>query len=168
MAARLIPAGLVLGALLGACSPAGAQITPTATPLPRNQLQQRYLAAAKTYNAGESAIQQAESQYCSPASATADLTHCETALSNDRQETIAFDRAVRAITFPASAGGLVAQLLSDDSKLENVLEQAAISPSLSAINALTPQILQLLTNASRDAVAVRSAIGLSSTSTPAA
>ena len=86
----------------------------------------------------------------------------------DRQETIAFDRAVRAITFPASAGGLVAQLLSDDSKLENVLEQAATSPSLSAINALTPQILQLLTNASRDAVAVRSAIGLSSTSTPAA
>jgi len=160
----LLPASLVLGALLAACGPAGAQTTPTATALPTSELQQRYLAAATAYNSAELPVEQAENEYCAPASPTADLGRCETALSTDRQATLTFDNAIRAITFPPSTRGVVTQLLSDDAQLENLLEQAATAPSLSAISALTPQIFQLLTTASRDAVTVRTAIGVSSAS----
>ena len=161
---RLPRAGLVLVALLAACGPAGAQTTPTATPLPTSQLQERYQAAAAAYNTAEGPVLQAENEYCAPAAPTADVMHCETALSADRQATITFDKALRALTFPPSARGVVTQLLSDDAQLETLLEQAATAPSLSAISALTPQIFQLLTTASHDAIAVRTAIGISSTS----
>src|SRR5438309_8687523 len=111
---RLPPAGLVLVALLAACGPAGAQTTPTATPLSTAQLQERYLAAATAYNTAEAPVAQAENEYCARASPAANLTQCETALSADRQATITFDKALRSLTFPPSARGVVAHLLSDD------------------------------------------------------
>src|SRR5207253_1580372 len=123
---RLPRAGLVLVALLAACGPAGAQTTPTATPLPTSQLQERYQAAAAAYNTAEGPVWQAENEYCAPTAPTADVMHCETALSADRQATITFDTALRALTFPPSARGVVTQLLSDDAQLETVLEQEAM------------------------------------------
>lgn len=173
MRARAVPrlscAGSVVGALLlVGCAPAGGQVSPAASPLPRLQVQQLYLGAAAAYDSAESSVPQAESQYCTPTSATADLTRCATALSADRQATIAFDQAVRAITFPPATRGVVTQLLTDDAQLENLLEQAAAAPSLSVIASLQPQIIQLLKTTADDAVALRTAIGLSATATPAA
>jgi hypothetical protein len=166
---RLACAGSVAGVLLlVGCAPSGGQAPPTASPLPLSQLQQRYLRAAASYDTAEQSVPQAESQYCTTTSATADLTRCESALSADRQATIAFDQAVRSITFPSSARGVVTQLLTDDSQLENLLEQAATAPSLSVIGSLQTQIIQLLMTTANDAVAVRTAIGLSASSTPAA
>ena len=164
MRAASAPARLALGAMLGvllaACGPGTGQPSPTPTPLPSSLLQQRYLAAADAYNAAERPVAMAENAYCVAASAAADLTMCEAALSRDRAATLTFDNAVRALTFPASARGDVAQLLSDDAQLETLLQQAATAPSLSAIASLTPRIFQLLTSASNDADRVRADIGL--------
>ena len=152
--------GVVLAIVLGGCGPGTTQPSPTPTPLPSSLLQQRYLAAAGAYNTAEHPVAAAENTYCVAGAAGADLTKCETALGTDRQATLAFDDAVRALQFPAAARGDVTQLLSDDAQLETLLQQAATAPSLSAIASLTQGIFRLLTASSADADRVRSDIGL--------
>ena len=151
---------LVSTILTTACGSVSATSPPTPTPLPSSLIQQRYLAAADAYNNAENPIAQAENTYCVSGAASANLASCETALGKDRQATITFDSAVRAITFPQSARSDVTKLLNDDAQLEMLLEQASTAPSLSAINALTPQIFQLLRTASSDADKVRADVGL--------
>ncbi|MFN2581365.1 MAG: hypothetical protein ABR498_01325 [Candidatus Dormibacteria bacterium] len=152
----LLPAA----AVLSACGSSSATPSPTPTPLPPGQLQQRYLSAANAYNAAEKPIAASENSYCVPQSASADLNKCVTALSNDRQVTITFDNAVRTISFPDSARADVTKLLGDDAQLEMLLLQASTAPSLTAIDALTPQIFRLLTTSSTDADKVRTDIGV--------
>ena len=122
-------------------------------------LRQRYLAAAGTYNSAERPISLNENSFCSTGP-PADLGRCQAALSADRQATITFDNALRAITFPASARADAGRLLADDGQLELVLMQASTAPSLSAISALTPRIFQLLTVTTSDAAKVRGDIGV--------
>ncbi|MBV8195266.1 MAG: hypothetical protein JOY80_07030 [Candidatus Dormibacteraeota bacterium] len=161
---------VVVGVLLAGCGSSSPTPSPTPTPLPLQLLRQRYLAAANAYISAEQPIAQAENMYCVLAAPTADLVKCTMALSSDRQTTIIFDTAVRAIEFPPSSRSDVSKLLNDDAQLEILLQQASVAPSLSAVNALTPQIFQLLATSSNDAGTVRKDIGLPlpSTSPPAA
>ena len=66
-------------------------------------------------------------------SPTASLTACQTALSEQRQATIAYDNALRAIPFTGDAATDASHLLSDDAAIETLLEQAATAPSLATI-----------------------------------
>jgi hypothetical protein len=131
------------------------------------ELQRQYAKAAAAYNTAEKQIAMNEQAFCTASTATADLVKCEAALSQDRQVTIAFDNAIRALTFPAQHRGDVNKLLNDDGQLENALKQASTAPSLSAINALTAQIFSLLSTTSTDANRVRADIGLQPASPPA-
>ena len=156
----LVPA---IGALLAACGGGGPAATPAPTPLPPALLQQRYSAAAAAYDTGEVPVATAESQFCDPGAAGADLTKCASALSGDRQATVTFDDAIRGLRFPPEAQAAAGGLLDDDARLETLLEQAATAPSLTAVTSLTPQIFDLLSATARDADSLRALIGLPST-----
>lgn len=149
-----------IAVLLTACGGGSSLPTPTPTPLPTGLLQQRYVAAASAYDAGEVPVAVAENQFCDPPAPAADLTRCASALSGDRQATIVFDNAIRGLRFPHEARGAVSQLLDDDERLETLLRQASTSPSLTAVAALTPQIFELLSATAHDADLVRGVIGL--------
>jgi hypothetical protein len=161
------PAGLVLvtgiGAVLAACGGGNPVPPPTPTPLPPALLQQRYSAAAAAYDTGEVPVATAESQFCDPSAPTADLSRCASALSGDRQATVVFDDAIRGLRFPPEARDAAGQLLTDDARLETLLEQAATAPSLTAVTSLTPQVFELLSATAQDADSLRALIGLPST-----
>ena len=157
----LVPA---IAVLVTACGGGSSVPTPTPTPLPTGVLQERYVAAATAYDAGEVPVAIAENRYCDPSVPDSDLTRCASALSGDRQATIVFDDAIRGLRFPHEARGAVGQLLDDDERLETLLQQASTSPSLSAVSALTTQIFELLTATAHDADLVRGVIGLPPTS----
>lgn len=154
------------GALLAACGSANPVSTPSPSPLPTALLQQRYTAAAAAYTTGEVPVASAESQFCDPSAATADLGKCAAALSGDRRASVVFDDAIRGLRFPTAARGAAKQLLDDDARLETLLQQAATAPSLTAVASLTPEIFDLLSATARDADALRELIGLPS-ATPA-
>lgn len=158
--AALLPALLAGVWLLAACSSSSPQATASPSPLTATQLQARYTAAASTYNANAARIARSESMYCDPHSQNADLTQCQKTLGEDRQGTLAFDGALRAIAFSGKAQEDVAQLLADDAALEMLLEQAATAPSLTAIAQLTGQIFPLLNTTANDASKVRTDLGL--------
>jgi hypothetical protein len=158
--ARLLVAVLGGGCLLAGCSSSSPRTTASPSPLTPTQLQARYTAAASTYNANAARIAHSESTYCDPHSASADLTQCQKALSEDRQATLAFDSALRRIAFSVQAAADVRQLLADDAALETLLEQAATAPSLTAIAQLTGQIFPLLNTTANDASKVRTDLGL--------
>lgn len=149
-----------IGAVLAGCGGGSAASTPGATPLPTALLQERYVAAAAAYDAGEVPVAMAENQFCDPAGAAADLTRCASALSGDRQATVVFDNAIRGLRFPPEARAAANRLLSDDARLETLLQQASTSPSLTSVAALTPQIFDLLSATAQDADALRADIGL--------
>jgi hypothetical protein len=153
---------LLLGAatLLGACGGSTSPSTPTATPLTPAQIQARYTAAASRYNQGEAQIAVTENASCDAASVTVALGACQTALSAQRQLTIAYDNALRAIPFGASATTDITHLLGDDAAIEKLLEQAATAPAITVIATLEQQVIPLLATAAADATALRSAIGL--------
>jgi hypothetical protein len=146
-----------LGTALTACSPAAL---PTPPPLSLQLLQNRYLAAAAAYNSSESAILGAENSYC--ASSTADLPKCKTALEHDRQATLAFDKALRAIPFPPAYQAAVSKLLSDDAQLEQTLQQAASGATLSADATLFAQLALLYSTTTQDGAKLRSDLSLPS------
>ena len=152
--------------LLAACGLNAAPRTVSPTPLPLPVLQQRYLAASDAYASAAAPVVGAATQSCDPGAAGADLARCAGALSADRQLAVAFDDALRALRFASAARAAVDQFLGDDALLETLLQQASTAPSLSAVSALTPQILGFRTTTARDADAVRAAIGLAP-STPA-
>ena len=158
--AGLLLAFMAGGWSLAACSSSSPQTTATPTRLTPTELQARYQAAAAPYNAGAAGIAHSESIYCDPHGPSGDLTQCQKALSEDRQATLAFDRALRAIPFSGQAAVDVAQLLADDAALETLLEQAATAPSLTAIAQLTGQIFPLLNTTANDASKVRTDLGL--------
>lgn len=163
--------GLAWGALalaaLGLSTSCGSPIapsSPTPSPLPFAVLQQRYLDAAQAYAAAEAPVVPAENRYCDTASPSADLAACAAALSGDRQATVTFDDAVRTLRVASGAQPALTHLLSDDGRLETLLQQASTAPSMSAVSALTPQIFLLLTATAGDADALRRAIGLPASS----
>ena len=88
-----------VAAAIAACGTRRVQPSPTPSPLPTAVLQQRYLAAADAYDAAEAPILRLEQASC--VAAGGDLNACETALSNDRQQTISFDNAVRVLRLPS-------------------------------------------------------------------
>jgi hypothetical protein len=151
---------LAPAALLAACGGSTSPSSPTPTPLTPAQIQARYAAAASRYNQGQAQIALTEDASCDPASASAALVTCQTALSGQRQLTIAYDNALRAIPFSAGAATDAAHLLGDDAAIENLLEQAATSPAIAVIATLQQQVIALLATAATDAAALRAAIGL--------
>ncbi len=151
----LLSAGLVV-----ACSNAATPTSPTPSPLTTAQIQARYSAAAKQYNTSETHLSAAENASCDAGSPTAALTACQTALSQQRQATIAYDDALRADTFSGNGVVDASHLLGDDAAIEAKLEQAATAPSLAVIATLEDQIIPLLATAARDAAKLRTDIGL--------
>ncbi len=141
--------------LMGAC---GSSPGPNPTPLPVAQLQARYLQAANAYNTAELPVSQAENTYCT--SSTAELTKCKSALNQDRQVTITFDKAIKGIPWPAAYQAGVSKLLKDDSQLEQLLQQAANASSIGADSALFVQIAQLFATTAQDADALRAQLNL--------
>ena len=85
--------------LVTACGGSSSPNAPTPTPLTVAQIQARYTAAAGHYNSGEEQIATTENSACDAGSATVSLKACQTALSGQRQLTIAYDNALRAIPF---------------------------------------------------------------------
>jgi hypothetical protein len=152
-------AGLLATAVAGCSGPGGAA-TPSPSPLPIADLQRLYVQAADTYDTAEVPIEQQEYRQCPGGAGPANLAQCESALSRDRQVTLAFDDALRGLVFPASAASVVDKLLQDDASLEALQEQAATAPSLTAISTLTPHIFALYAQTTTDAAAVRTALGL--------
>ena len=148
------------GALLAACGGSTSPSSPTPTPLTPAQIQAHYAATALHYNQVEAQIAATENAACDATSATVALGACQSALSEQRQLTIAYDNAVRAIPFGGSAATDAAHLLGDDAAIEKLLEQAATAPSITVIATLQQQIIPLLTTAATDATALRGAIGL--------
>jgi hypothetical protein len=148
-------------ALLAACGGSSSPTTPTPTPLTVAQIQTRYTAAAGHYNSGEDAISTTENASCDAGSATVSLMACQTALSGQRQLTITYDNALRAIPFSGNAATEAARLLGDDAAIEKLLEQAATAPAIAVITTLQAQVIPLLATAAADATALRTAIGLS-------
>jgi hypothetical protein len=146
--------------LLAACGGPTSPSTPTPTPLTPAQIQARYAAAATRYNQGEAQIALTENAACDATSATVALAACQTALSAQRQLTIAYDNALRAIPFSGSATTDITHLLGDDAAIEKLLEQAATAPAISVIATLQQQVIPLLATAAADATALRAAIGL--------
>lgn len=151
---------LAVVSLCAACGAVTPPRSPTPSPLPLALLQQRYVDAAAAYQAAEAPVAPAESQYCDAASSSADLTACASALSADRQATVAFDDAIRSLRVAAGAQAALMRLLGDDGRLETLLQQASTAPSMSSVSALTPQIFELLIATAGDADALRRAIGL--------
>jgi hypothetical protein len=148
-------------ALIAACGGSSSPNTTTPTPLTVAQIQARYTAAATHYNTGEEQIATTENGACDAGSATVSLTACQTALSGQRQLTIAYDNSLRAIPFSGDAATESARLLGDDAAIEKLLEQAATAPAITVIATLQAQVIPLLATAATDATALRTAIGLS-------
>jgi len=157
---RLLIAGSLASAVLAACGGSSSQTSPTPLPLSTAQIQSRYSAAASAYNTDETQISITENAACDAGSPTASLTACQTALSNQRQATIAFDDALRAMTFTGAAAIDASHLLSDDAAIESLLKQAATAPSLATIASVQAQIIPLLATAVTAAAALRADIGL--------
>ena len=156
-----LPILLVAAAtLVTACGGSSSQNAPTPTPLTVAQIQTRYTAAASHYNTGEEQIATTENSACDAGSATVSLKTCQTALSSQRQLTIAYDNALRAIPFSGDPATDVKRLLGDDAAIEKLLEQAATAPSLTVITTLQTQIIPLLATAATDATTLRTAIDL--------
>jgi hypothetical protein len=151
---------MVSAALVLACGQSTSATSPTPIPLTTSQIQSRYTAAATHYNQGEAQVAATENTSCDAVSAVVSLGGCQTALSLQRQLTIAYDNALRAIPFSAGAATEAGRLLGDDAAIENLLEQAATSPAIAVIATLQQQIIALLATAATDAVALRAAIGL--------
>jgi hypothetical protein len=150
----------VTAALLAACGGSSTPTSATPTPLTDAQIQARYSAAASRYNQGEAQIAATENASCDATSATVLLTACQTALSSQRQLTIAYDNALRAIPLTGSAATDVTHLLGDDAAIEKLLEQAATAPTIAVIATLQQQVIPVLATAASDATALRAAIGL--------
>jgi hypothetical protein len=150
----------VTAALLAACGGSSTPTSATPTPLTDAQIQARYSAAAGRYNQGEVQIAATENASCDATSATVSLTACQTALSSQRQLTIAYDNALRAIPLTGSAATDVTRLLGEDAAIEKLLEQAATAPAIAVIATLQQQVIPLLATAASDATALRAAIGL--------
>lgn len=152
--------GCVAIALLAGCGGSSSQASPTPSPLTTAQIQSRYNAAATAYNTFEAQIAVTENAACDVGSPTASLSACQTALSNQRRATIAYDDALRATTFTGDAAIDASHLLSDDAAIESLLEQAATAPSLATIASVQDQIIPLLATAVTAATALRHDIGL--------
>ncbi len=153
--------GVPLAALgLAACGGSTAPSSPTPTPLTTAQIQARYVAAANRYNESEATIAAVENAACDASSPTVALADCQTALGQQRQATIAYDNALRAIPFSGTAATDASHLLGDDAAIESLLEQAATAPSVAVIATLQQQVIPLLATAARDATALRADIGL--------
>jgi hypothetical protein len=150
----------VTAALLAACGGSTSSSSPTPTPLTPAQIQARYAAAALNYNQVEAQIAATENASCDASSATVALGACQTALSQQRQLTITYDNALRAIPFSGSAATDAGHLLGDDAAIEKLLEQAATAPAIAVIATLQQQVIPLLATAATDATALRAAIGL--------
>lgn len=146
--------------LLAACGGSSSPNSTTPTPLTVAQIQARYTAAAGHYNAGEEQIATTENAACDAGSATASLKTCQTALSGQRQLTITYDNALRAIPFSGNAATEAGRLLGDDAAIEKLLEQAATAPAISVITTVQTQVIPLLATAAADATALRTAIDL--------
>lgn len=157
---RLLIAGALACAVVAGCGGSSNQTSPTPSPLSTAQIQSRYSAAANAYNAYETQISITENAACDVGSPTASLSACQTALSNQRQATIAYDEALRATTFTGEAAIDASHLLSDDAAIESLLEQAATAPSLATIASVQAQIIPLLATAVTAATALRADIGL--------
>lgn len=151
-----LPAVLLVAACGGPTSPTSA----TSVPLTAAQIQSRYTAAANLYNQGEVQVAANENTACDAASATVALGACQTALSAQRQLSIAYDNALRAIPFVGNAATDAGHLLGDDAAIEKLLEQAATAPAVAVIATIQQQVIPLLATAASDAAALRSAIGL--------
>jgi hypothetical protein len=151
---------MVSGALVLACGQSTSPSSPTAIPLTSAQVQSRYTAAATHYNQGEAQVAATENTSCDAVSAVVSLGGCQTALSAQRQLTIAYDNALRAIPFSQTAATDVSHLLGDDAAIEKLLEQAATAPAITGIAIIQQQVIPLLATAAKDASALRSAIGL--------
>jgi hypothetical protein len=147
-------------ALLAACGGSSSPNTPTPTPLTVAQIQARYTAAAGHYNTGEEQIATTENAACDTGSATVSLKVCQTALSGQRQLTITYDNALRAIPFSGVSATDAGRLLGDDAAIEKLLEQAATAPAITVITTLQSQVIPLLATAATDATDLRTAIGL--------
>jgi hypothetical protein len=147
-------------ALLAACGGSSGPTTPTPTPLTVAQIQARYTAAADHYNQGDVQVAANENSSCDAGSATVSLGSCQTALSAQRQLTISYDNALRAIPFGGTSATEVNHLLGDDAAIESLLEQAATAPAISVITTLQQQVIPLVATAASDATALRTAIGL--------
>jgi hypothetical protein len=160
LCARLLLSGVLLGALLAGCGGSTSQASPTPTPLSTAQIQARYTAAATQYDRTVSAIALTENAACDVGSATATLAGCQTALSGQRQATIAYDNALRATIFTGIAATDASHLLSDDAAIEALLEQAATAPSLATIASVQDQVIPLLATAATAATTLRADIGL--------
>jgi hypothetical protein len=153
-------AGTLATVLLAACGGSTSPSSPTATPLSVAQIQARYTSAATQYNRSETEIAVTENAACDVVSPTATLSACQTALGRQRQATIAFDNALRAIPFTGATATDVSHLLSDDAAIETLLEQAATAPSLATIASVQQQIIPLLATAATTATMVRTDVGL--------
>jgi hypothetical protein len=147
-------------ALLAACGGSSSPNATTPTPLTVAQIQARYTAGAGHYNTGEEQIATTENAACDAGSATVSLKACQTALSGQRQLTISYDNALRAIPFSGDAATDAGRLLGDDAAIEKLLEQAATAPAITVIATLQSQVIPLLATAATDATALRTAIGL--------
>lgn len=158
--ARCTAVLVMTAALLAACGGATSSSSPTPTPLTPSQIQARYAATALHYNQVEAQIAATENAACDATSATVALGACQSALSEQRQLTIAYDNALRAIPFSGSAATDAAHLLGDDAAIEKLLEQAATAPAIAVIATLQQQVIPLLATAATDATALRAAIGL--------
>lgn len=150
----------VAGALVVGCGGSSSPTSPTPTPLTTAQIQARYTAAATRYNQGEAQVAATENASCDATSATVSLGACQSALSSQRQLTITYDNALRAIPFTAPATTDAAHLLGDDAAIEKLLEQAATAPAIPVIATLQEQVIPLLATAATDATSLRTAIGL--------
>ena len=150
----------VIASLLAACGGSNSVTSPTPTPLTPAQIQTRYSAAAALYNRTVSQVALAENAACDAASPGVSLSACQSALSEQRQATIAYDNALRALTFSGTATNDASHLLGDDAAIESLLEQAATAPSVTLIATLQNQIVPLLATAAKDAAALRTDIGL--------
>jgi hypothetical protein len=153
-------AGILTGALLGACGASTSPSSPTPTPLSTAQIQTRYTAAATQYNHNETQIAATENAACVVGSVAAALSACQTALGLQRQATIAYDNALRTIPFAGATATDASHLLSDDAAIESLLEQAATAPSLATIASVQLQVISLLATAATAAIKLRADIGL--------
>jgi hypothetical protein len=147
-------------ALVVACGESTISTSPTPIPLTPAQIQARYAAAAARYNQAAALVAATENTSCDAVSVGVSLGGCQTALSTQRQLTIAYDNALRAIPFAQTAATDVSHLLGDDAAIEKLLEQAATAAAIGDIAILQQQVIPLLATAATDASALRSAIGL--------
>jgi len=88
------------------------------------------------------------------------LGGCQTALSTQRQLTIAYDNALRAISFSQTATTDVSHLLGDDAAIEKLLEQLRPPRQSGTSPSFSKQVIPLLATAATDASALRSATAL--------